>query len=69
MSKFQPKAEIAFQKKMQVALANRDFVSLEKVFHQYGCYLELIDSSVDLTHSQIADHSEKMVELKKEEKS
>lgn len=64
MAKFKSKAEAMFDKKMEAALENRDFVAVERVFHQFGCYLELIDPNVDLTNEQIADHSQKMTELK-----
>jgi len=55
MAKFKSKAEQAFETKFAAALEARDFPALEKLFHQYGCYLELIDSSVSMTQAEAAD--------------
>lgn len=43
MSKFKPKAEQMFEAKMKRAIEDRDWDEVTKLFHLYGCYLELIE--------------------------
>lgn len=63
MPKFKPKAEQMFEQKLADALERRDMRAVERVMHQYGCYLELIDPNVDLSREQVANHSGEHREL------
>lgn len=57
MAKFKSKAEIAFEIKSSQALAKRDWVFLETVYHQFGCYLQLVDMRQDLTEREVNSFS------------
>ena len=43
MSKYRPKAEVMFEAKMKRAIEERDFDAVASLFHQFGCYLLLIE--------------------------
>lgn len=38
-----------FDKKMKIAVENRDFNQVARLFHLYGCYLELVAEEVQPT--------------------
>lgn len=43
MPKFRPKAEVMFEMKMKAAVAERNFDRVAELFHQFGCYLDLVE--------------------------
>lgn len=62
---FKSKAEQMFSAKVDIAMAHRDFAALERVFHQYGCYMELIEPAPYLSESKelvFVGHDEPTVE-------
>ncbi len=62
---YKTKAEQMFTEKVDIALAHRDFASLEVVFHQYGCYLQLIEAAPYISESKelvFVGHNEPTVE-------
>lgn len=69
MAKFISKADASFRKKSAKAIENRNFGALERVYHQYGCYLELIDAERDLTRDEVKELSQASRTLVRESNS
>lgn len=57
MGKFKSKADLAFEKKLELALERRDWTAVQTVMHQYGCYLELVDMDVRLTKEEALERA------------
>ena len=53
MARYKSKAEKAFEVKVEAALEARDWTTLETVYHQYGCYLELIDMNSTIQGQEV----------------